>query len=180
MNQGLSIELEKKRKKLFPIEGGRLMKITYEENAKMNHHEIRIVTHPKNKKLVRTVINQIEDKFGEIEVYDDMRNQYYIPILSIYYIEIIDHRIFAYTDSNIYKLRFISTTKLSQILKPYGFYKVNVRTLVNKKYVVQYHKVVGSRRKLILENGEILISSRRYKEECDRMIKDKKDIELVY
>lgn len=155
------------------------MKITYEENTKINHHEIRIVAHPKNKSLIHTIIKQIEDELGEIEVYDDMRNKYYIPIMSIYYIEMIDHRIFAYTNQDIYKLRFTSTSNLSKLLRPYGFYKVNVRTLVNKKYVIQYQKEKGCRRKLLLDNGEVLISSRRYKDEFDRMIYDKKDIKLT-
>lgn len=155
------------------------MKISYYEDPKMNHYEIKLVTHPKNVRLAKLLANQFTEKLGEIEVYDDCRNIYPLPILSIYYFEIIDHKIFAYTQKDVYRLRCMTMAKLHEEMKEFGFYQINVRTLVNIKYVGQYKKQIGCRRRLVLDNGDILISSRRYHEEFDRMIEDQKLINLT-
>jgi len=154
------------------------MKITYVENKNMNHNEIQIVTHPKNMKIVKLLAKQFQDELGELEVYDEYRNIYPIAILSIYYVELIDHKLFIYTEDNVYRING-KLIELKEKLASYGFYQVNVRTLVNVKHVIQYTTTKECRRRMILDNGDILVSSRRFKREFDAMIADRQNIERV-
>ena len=68
---------------------------------------------------------------------------------------------------------------MKEKLTDYGFYQINVRTLVNVKHVVHYKKQVGCRRQMILDNGDILISSRHFKEEFDMMMESRSNVQLL-
>ena len=148
------------------------MRISYLEDSHMNHYEIKLVTHPKNKKIVKLLASQFTESLGEIELYDDYRNKYPIPILSIYYFEIVDHKIFAYTENEVYRLRCMTLAKLYEQMIPFGFYQINVRTLVNIKHIQQYKKQIGCKRRLVMDNGDVLMSSRRFYKAFDKMIED--------
>lgn len=164
-------------KGLFRIRGRNYMKITYSMNPLMNHHEMKLTFHPKNKKLAKLLASQFKETLGEIEVYDDCRNKYPIAILGIYYFEMIDHKIFVYTENEVYRLPCISLASLKKNLKSFGFYQINVRTLVNVKHIKQYHKQKGCRRKITLDNGDVLISSRHYRQEFDEMMINRQYLE---
>lgn len=153
------------------------MKITCSEDLKMSHYEMKLVAHPKNKKLARLLIQQFRETLGEIEVTDDYRNKYPIPILAIYYVEVIDHKAFVYTDTEIYRL-YGSIPMLKEQMHVIGFHQINVRTFVNVKHVKQYQIYKGCRRKVVLDNGETLVSSRRFKTEFHEMISQRADIEF--
>ena len=148
------------------------MKITYHENPRMNHYEIKLVTHPKNKKLVKLLASQFTESLGEIELYDEYRNKYPIPILAVYYFEIVDHVVFAYTEKDVYRLRTTSIPKLNVEVAKFGFYQINARTLVNYRHIDQYRKLKACGRRLVLDNGDVLISTRRFYKEVDKMIED--------
>ncbi|MEG0366995.1 MAG: LytTR family DNA-binding domain-containing protein [Coprobacillus sp.] len=148
------------------------MKITLNEDKTLNHYEIIITVHPKNKKIAKMAASQMNNIFDEIVVFDDYRNRYPISIISIYYIEMIDHKMFVYTETEVYRLY----TKLSTIkeqLASFGFYQINVRTLVNSKHIQKYTVTKECRREILMDNGEVLISNRRYRCEFDKMIKEK-------
>lgn len=153
------------------------MKITCSEDVKMNHYEMKLVVHPKNKQLARLLIQQFKETLGEIEVTDDYRNKYTIPILAIYYVEVIDHKTFVYTDKEVYRL-YGSIPVLKEQMLMIGFHQINVRTFVNVKHVTQYRIYKGCRRKVVLDNGETLISSRRFKAEFQEMVEQRSDIEF--
>ncbi len=148
------------------------MKMTYCENSEINHYEIRLTAHPKNKKLVTILMKQFQDSLEIIEVYDEYKNIYPMTLLEIYYFEMVDHRLFAYTENDVYMVCYKSIASLHERVSSYGFYRINVRTLVNVKHVRSYHIKVGSRRKIILDNGDLLVSTRRFKPEFDKMIGD--------
>ncbi|MEG0591798.1 MAG: LytTR family DNA-binding domain-containing protein [Coprobacillus sp.] len=153
------------------------MKITYSEDLKMNHYEMKLVVHPKNKKLARLLAQQFKETLGEIEVTDDYRNKYPIPILAIYYVEIIDHKAFVYTDKEVYRI-YGSIPSLKEKMITLGFHQINVRTFVNVKHVKQYQIYKGCRRKVILDNGDMLVSSRHFKPQFYEMIAQRTDIEF--
>lgn len=74
------------------------MKIIYDENEQMNHHELKLVYHPKNKKLAQLLLKQFTENLGEVELYDEYHNKYYVPLLAIYYFEMVDQKFYAYTE----------------------------------------------------------------------------------
>lgn len=153
------------------------MKLTCCVDDKMNHHEMKVTVHSKNKKLAEMLIEQFKEKLGEIEVLDEFKNVYPISLLSIYYFELVDHKIFAYTENDVFGMPNMAFGTLKETIKSFGFYQVNVRTLVNVKHVEKYQKEIGCRRRMILDNGDVLISSRRFYKEFDKMVEDRRHID---
>lgn len=154
------------------------MKIVYCENAKMNHYEIRLVTHPKNIKLAKLLVSQFKETIGEVELYDEYKNKYPVSLLTVYYFEIVDHKIYAYTENDVFRLYGTTMAKLKETVEPMGFYQINVRTIVNVRHVLYYKKQRGYRRRMVLDNKDVLVSSRRYRCGFDKMIEDKHFIGL--
>lgn len=154
------------------------MKIIYDENEHMNHHELKLVYHPKNKKLAQLLLKQFKKNLGEVELYDEYHNKYYVPLLSIYYFEMVDQKLYAYTENDVYRISCVKMERLRQRVQNYGFYQINVRTLVNIKHIKTYKIQRGSRRRIILDNDDILISSRHYKPEFDRLENDLRIAEI--
>ena len=114
------------------------MKIVYCENAKMNHYEIRLVTHPKNIKLAKLLVSQFKETIGEVELYDEYKNKYPVSLLTVYYFEIVDHKIYAYTENDVFRLYGTTMAKLKETVEPMRFYQINVRTIVNVRHVLYY------------------------------------------
>lgn len=135
----------------------------------MNHNEIHISFHPKNKETVQLLMRNMKETMGEVNVYDEYHNHYEISILSIYYIEVVDHKTFIYTKNEVYRINK-SLSALKKELKNYGFCQINVRTLVNKKHMSSYCVTQDCRRKIYLDNQEILVVNRRYKNEFENCL----------
>lgn len=156
------------------------MRITYNLDEKMNHHEIRLGVHPRNERVIRLLAKQFRESLGEIEVYDDCRNVYTISMLAIYYFELVDHKIYAYTEREVFRVGQIKMSALKEKVKKFGFYQINVRTLVNFQHILTYQKQVGCRRRLVLDNKEVLISTRQFYKEFDLMIEDRQKFKEKY
>ena len=69
------------------------MEIKIEEDKNMNHHQIKLVIHPQTRHIAEKMIDTLNDSLKNIKVYDDENNMYFIPVISIIYIEIIEHLI---------------------------------------------------------------------------------------
>lgn len=163
----------------FVYREGIYMKVTYREDSKMNHYEMQLVVHPKNRRLAKLLAKQFKETLGEIEVLDEYRNKYPLSLLAVYYFEMVDHKMFVYTENEVFRLHCVTMAALKEAVESYGFYQVNVRTLVNVKHVVKYKKQKGCRRQMILDNGDRLISSRHYREEFDRMIEERHESRIL-
>lgn len=155
------------------------MKIIYCEDEKLNHYELKLVFHPKNKKVAKILGNKLEDKLDIIEVYDDLGNKYPIPLVSVYYFESVDHKVYCYTEDDIFRVRGRSIQNLKEGLSQFDFCQIDVKTLVNAKHVKSYIKGAECRRQIFLDNGDRLISTRRYRDDFDYMVKDRDYIEIV-
>ena len=84
----------------------------------------------------------------------------------------VDQKFYAYTEKDVYRIYCVKMERLKQRVQDYGFYQINVRTLVNIRHVKNYKIQRGSRRRIMLDNDDILISSRHYKPEFDRLEHD--------
>ena len=98
--------------------------------------------------------------------------------MTVYYFEIVDHKIYAYTENDVFRLYGTTMAKLKETVEPMGFYQINVRTIVNVRHVLYYKKQRGCRRRMVLDNKDVLVSSRRYRCGFDKMIEDKHFIGL--
>lgn len=146
------------------------MKIILSQQNNMKRGELALVYHPKNEYLAHYIKNLIEGKMGEIEVVDDYHNRFLVSLLNIYYFEVIDTRVFVYTRDEVYRL-MKNFFEVKMMLHHKGFKQINVRTIVNERHVIQYQMLKGCHRKLILDNGESVVSNRQFKDQVDDMIK---------
>lgn len=152
------------------------MEIKIEEDKNMNHHQIKLVIHPQTRHIAEKMIDTLNDSLKNIKVYDDENNMYFIPVISIIYIEIIEHHLFAYTKDRIYGLHYYSLKDFIHKQKLHHFCQINAQTIVNIDYIVSYSIDEDSRRKIVLENNEKLIVNRSYKDQFESAMKRKKKV----
>ncbi|UTY38154.1 LytTR family transcriptional regulator [Allocoprobacillus halotolerans] len=152
------------------------MKIRIEEDCGMNHHQMKLVIHPQIRHIAEKVIETMSASLESIHGYDEYNNMYFIPIVSIVYIETIDHKLYAYTKNQVYYLHFYSLKELMRKKFLPQFCQINAQTLVNTDYVCAYRIDENSRRKIILENGEILIVNRSYKNRFENVMNIKNKV----
>jgi len=145
------------------------MKILLNQNKNMKRGEIVLTYHPKNEDLAIQMKCLIESKVGEIEVKDEYNNHFLIPLLNIYYFEVIEQKVFAYTKYDVYRLS-MTFRGLKALISDKGFIQINVRTIVNERHVYRYEFLEGCHRKLILDNMEKVISNRQFKNNVDEML----------
>lgn len=155
------------------------MKITYYEDTSLNHYELKLVYHPKNKKMAKILGEYLIERLDLIEVFDELGNKYPISLLSIYYMESVDHKVFCYTEKDVYRIRGRSITELKDLLVDFDFFQINVKTLVNLKHICYYTKLSGCRREVTLDNGDHLVATRGYRDEFDGTLRSKKCLELL-
>lgn len=147
------------------------MEIKIEENTNMNHHQIKLVVHPRTKHIAKKAIDKLEETLESIPCYDEYNNMYFIPVISIIYIEIVDHHVYAYTHDQIYYLHCYSLKEFIKNDIFHHFCQINSQTAVNIDYVLTYHIDQDCRRKVFLENGEVLIVNRSYKDKFEKVMK---------
>lgn len=148
------------------------MKVILNQQKEMKRGEIILSFHPKNKELVIYLKDVIEAKIGEVEVKDEYNNHFFIPLINIYYFEVIEQKVFVYTKEDVYRL-YIRFHDLKDLLFNKGFIQVNVRTIVNERHIIKYEMLKGCHRRLILDNQEVIISNRQYKEDVDKMLRER-------
>lgn len=99
------------------------MKIILNQAKKMRRDEMVLVFHPKNEELGKVIKNILDSRLGEIEVKDDYNNHFIIPLLSVYYFEMVDKKIFVYTQNEVYRV-FKTMTELKGYANILDFFKL--------------------------------------------------------
>ena len=51
----------------FVYRGGIYMKVTYREDSKMNHYEMQLVVHPKNRRLAKLLAKQFKKRLEKLK-----------------------------------------------------------------------------------------------------------------
>lgn len=156
------------------------MKVKYYEDKHLNHYEIRVVAHPVNKKIAEYIVDYIHNQLIIIEAFDEYNNKYPITLLNICYFETIDHKVFCYTEKNVYRIRGRSIQRLKNLLLEHDFVQINVRTYVNVRHIHTYSTGDGCRREIALDNGDKLIATRRYRDSFDDKMKEFEHIACLH
>lgn len=154
------------------------MKIVLNPKKKMKRGELIILYHPRNKDLATLMKKIVETRTGEIEVRDDRFNRFIIPLLNIYYFEVVEQKVFVYTKSEVYRLSMTFHDVKEMVINK-GFVQINVRTMVNERHIIRYKMMKGCHRMLIMDNGETLESTRLFKENVNDMVRRKKIKEII-
>ena len=67
---------------------------------------------------------------------DEYRNKYPLSLLAVYYFEMVDHKMFVYTENEVFRLHCVTMAALKEAVESYGFYQVNVCLLYTSQCVV--------------------------------------------
>lgn len=144
------------------------MKVTYKESLLLESDEIEIIYNPENGMVINGMIEYLKRALNTLPCYDDkMKCFIEVPLLSIYYIEITDHRIYACTESQEFRVCYQKLVDVKQEDVFSYFRKVNVTTLVNMNHVIGVRILEGAKRQLFLDNGEELIVTRSFKDNVE-------------
>ena len=81
---------------------------------------------------------------------------------SIYYLEVVDRKLFAYQEKEVYQLECSMRHFLDSFAEN-GFVQIGKSMIVNLYKVQQVKADLNMRLKLLMDNGEILILNRTYK-----------------
>ena len=81
---------------------------------------------------------------------------------SIYYLEVVDRKLFAYQAGEVYKLDY-SMKYFLDCFGADGFVQISKNTIVNLYRVKRVQTDLNMRLKLILDNDEMIVLNRTYK-----------------
>ena len=147
------------------------MRIKYIENSLLQDDEIEIIYHPNNLTVAHEIASYLNRTLNVIRCYDDKERRFIeIPLLSIYYIEIIDHRIYAYTLNQELRVCYQKLSDVKQHDVFSYFRQTSVTTLVNIHHIVGIRLLIGAKRELLLDNGEMIIVTRTFKKNFEDFV----------
>ncbi|MBP3543161.1 MAG: LytTR family transcriptional regulator DNA-binding domain-containing protein [Lachnospiraceae bacterium] len=94
----------------------------------------------------------------------------YLPLDSIYYMDVADKRVFAYTKDNVYQLPH-SLAQLEDMLQDYGYVRISKSNIINIFKIRKIKSDVNMRVGVIFDNDEKLYINRSYKNHFNEYLK---------
>ena len=89
----------------------------------------------------------------------------------IYYCESVDSSIFAYTESDVYKIQ-ISLNELETVFRDFGFFRCSKSLVINLNVIQSLKSLMANRIDATLKNGEHIIISRHYAKLLREVLQD--------
>lgn len=135
------------------------MKIQYykEPALKEDHVEVHFREETEKIGIIRDFFSSFEGIMGKKE-----NILYKLHPDSIYYLETVDRKLFAYQAKEVYQLE-CSMRHFLDSFAGNGFVQIGKSMIVNLYKVDQVKTDLNMRLKLLMDNGEILILNRTYK-----------------
>lgn len=129
--------------------------------AKKNTEEHIDIYYAEMKPIIRKVIDVVhQEKPALVGVIDG--EKYFLQVESIYYMDTVDKRVYAYTRDKVYQLHY-SLAQLEEMLWDYGYIRINKSNLVNIFRIQNIKPEANMRVGAIFDNGEKLYINRSYK-----------------
>ncbi|MDO4303032.1 MAG: LytTR family DNA-binding domain-containing protein [Bacillota bacterium] len=94
---------------------------------------------------------------------------------SIYYLEVVDRKLFAYQEKEVYQLDY-SLRNYLELFGTNGFVQIGKSMAVNIYKVNRLKADLNMRLRLQMDNGEVLILNRNYKKAFLEMLKHIKEV----
>ena len=135
------------------------MKIRYqkETSLKEDYVEIHFREESERIKTIRDFFTAFQSIAGKKE-----NEIHKLHPESIFYLEVVDRKLFAYQEKEVYLLEY-SLQHFLECFENYGFVRIGKSTAVNLYKVNQVKTDLNMRLRLLMDNGEILILNRTYK-----------------
>lgn len=135
------------------------MKIQYlkEPSLKEDHVEVHYRQESEEIEVIRDFFTSLYSIMGKKE--DGIHK---LQPGSIYYLEVVDRRLFAYQEREVYQLEY-SLRGFLDCFGTSGFVQIGKSMAVNIYKVNKIKASVNMRLSLVMDNGEMLILNRSYK-----------------
>lgn len=140
-------------------ERGGEVRVSYHEDASLEEDRIDVCYREENEQIeiIRNFFSTMQSitgrKDGEVCV---------LHPGSIYYLEMVDRKLFAYQAKEVYQLDY-SMRRFLDCFGGEGFVQIGKSTVVNLYRVRRVRTDLNMRLKLAMDNGEALILNRTYK-----------------
>ena len=135
------------------------MKVRYYREPKLQEDHVDIHFREETEKIgiIRNFFSSFEGLMGKK---DDVLHRLHPD--SIYYLEVVDRKLFAYQEKEVYQLEYSMRGFLESYEKN-GFVQIGKSMVVNLYKVSRVKADLNMRLRLHMDNGEILILNRTYK-----------------
>ena len=135
------------------------MRVSYNQNTSLQEDRVDIYYREENEQLeiIRSFFSSLQSIVGKKDDEVCMLHPG-----SIYYLEVVDRKLFAYQVGEIYQLDY-SMKHFLDCFGSNGFVQVSKNTIVNLYRVRQVKTDLNMRLKLIMDNEEMIILNRTYK-----------------
>ena len=121
---------------------------------------------------VKEIIAFVKSRQGQLTgSMDEM--QFEIPVGDIFYIESVDNKTFAYTQSEVYELRQ-KLYEVEDLLREKHFLRTSKSTLLNLMKISAIKPALNGRFTAVLFSGEETVISRKYVPELKKALKGEK------
>lgn len=139
--------------------GGAVLNVTYYKEPTLPEDYVEVHFREENERIgaVRDFFSSFQSIVGKKE--NDICK---LHPGSIYYLEVVDRKLFAYQEKEVYQLEY-SLQHFLDCFAQYGFVRIGKSMAVNLYKVDRVKADLNMRLRLLMENGEILILNRTYK-----------------
>lgn len=135
------------------------MKIQYYQESSLEEDYVEVHFQEETEKIgiIKTFFSSFQSITGKKE-----NSIYKIHPESIYYLEVVERKLFAYQEKDVYLLEY-SLQHFLDNFKQQGFARIGKSMAVNLYKVHQVKADFNMRLRLVMDNGETLILNRTYK-----------------
>ncbi|MBQ6995249.1 MAG: LytTR family transcriptional regulator DNA-binding domain-containing protein [Lachnospiraceae bacterium] len=113
------------------------------------------------KPVIRKIIDMVHQEKPVLEGTIEGEKKF-LQVESIYYMDTVDKRVYAYTEDKVYQLHH-SLAQLEEMLWDYGYIRINKSNLVNIFRIQNIKPEANMRVGATFDNGEKLYINRSYK-----------------
>ena len=127
------------------------------------------IEYPEYNETVAGLIRKIGSWDIRFSASDEGR-QVKIDICDVYYIENVERKLFLYTKKDVYRLDATMAEVEAQTAET-DFVRISRTCIMNTDHLSEIRQVKNSRLEAVLDNGEMLIVSRKYLKEIKKVFK---------
>lgn len=135
------------------------MRVNYNRDSSLGEERIDVYYREENEQIeiIRNFFSSLQSVTGRKD--DELR---VLHPGSIYYLEMVDRKLFAYQMRDVYQLDY-SMKHFLDCFGANGFVQISKSTIVNLYRVREVKADLNMRLKLVMDNNEMLILNRSYK-----------------
>lgn len=128
-----------------------------------------IIEYPENNRSAAELIRKIRALDLRFNAVDDGK-QIRIGLSEVYYLENVERKLFLYTEKDVYRYE-ATMAEAEEAAAGTGLVRISRTCIMNTEHLKEIRQVKNSRLEAILDNGEMLIVSRKYLKDIKNVFK---------